>query len=657
VNILKKSLSAYDIRFIVGELKSLIIPSIVTNIYQLSPSIFILKAYSSKHGAIELLIDPKRRVNVTSYPYPKPSKPSSKCMALRRLIRRSILKDIEQIDFERVVVLTLSKDNELSKLIIEVFNGGNIILERNGRILWILKGIDSGDRRLKAGLPYIPPGRAKDINSLVIEDFRGADKPLAKLLLLNIGLPPELTREVLYRLNMDSSIKASDVSEDQLAKLIDEFKRMLNEESNPNIVETDKGVNIHPILFKSESGNVKLYRTFNEAVDDYFKDATIREICEAKVEGIRDEAGRLRSTIKAQEAKLAERYEEARRLRIQAEKLKANLSIVSELLNCLWDYVGSYGWSSLAENVRSGGVKPPLNIIKDIDLKNKTVKIEVDGELIPIMVDKSPYRSIEALYVKAKEIEEKNRKGEEALKALKERLKNLEDRISKESEVKIFRRSKAWYERFRWFISSEGFLVIAGRDAAQNEALYRRYIEANDIVLHADIHGSPLTVIKTHGRQVGEQTIIEASIFTASYSKAWRENMVVDVYWIYPNQISKTPPSGTYLGRGSFMITGRKNYVKVPEIKISIGLVRNEHLSIIYGPESAVRSKTKLYVSIRPGNIDVEAASKIVKKLLMEKIDSSLKDELIRIPEDEIKTILPGKISIANSRHQLEKYK
>jgi len=650
VSMLKKSLSAYDIYFIVSELKSLIIPSIVTNIYQLSPSIFILKAYNSKHGTLEVLIDPKRRVNITSYPYPKPSKPSSKCLALRRLIRRSIVKNIEQIDFERVIVLTLSKDNEVLKLIIEVFNGGNIILEKNGRILWILKGVDAENRRLKAGSPYIPPQRVKDVNSLVVEDFKNTDKPLAKLLLSNIGLPPELTREVLYRLNLDSSINASNISESQVAQLIDEVKRILNEEANPNIVEVDGGVNVHPIIFKSEFGNVKLYRTFNEAVDDYFKDATVREIYEVKVGGIRDEAGRLRSTIKAQEAKLAERYEEARKLRIQAEKIKANLSMVSELLEHLWSYVSSYGWSSLAEDIRSGGVKPPLNIVKDVDLKNRIVKIEVDGELIPIIANKTPYRSIEALYVKAKDIEEKNRRGEEALKTLREKLKNLEDRISKESEVRIFRRrGKAWYERFRWFISSEGFLVIAGRDAAQNEALYRRYIEANDIVLHADIHGSPLTVIKTQGRQVGEQTLIEASIFTASYSKAWRENMVVDVYWIYPDQISKTPPSGTYLRKGSFMITGRKNYVKIPEIKISIGLVKNEHLNIIYGPESAVKSKTKLYVSIYPGNIDVEAVSKIVKKLLMEKADSNLKDELSKISEDEIKTILPGKASVANN--------
>lgn len=646
MNVLKSSLSAYDIHFIVNELKSLIVPSVVVNIYQVSPSIFILKVHSSKHGTLEVIIDPKRRINVTSYSYPKPDKPPSKCLALRKLINRSVVKEIEQVNLERIVVITLSKGDTTSKLILEIFNGGNIILERGGKIVWILKGRDAGGRKLKVSFPYTPPKRARiGLDGVVAEDFKNIDEPLAKALLSHVGVPVELTREALYRLNINPNVKANSILTSQVAQVFEEIRKLLNEPPNPNIIETDKGLNIHPILFKSESGSVKPYRTFNEAVDDYFKDATIREIYEVKAKSIKDEAERLESTIKIQEAKLAKRYEEAKKLRLKAEKLKANLNIVDELLKHLKNYINNYGWSSLTESIKNGAIKPPLNIIRDV--KNKVVEVEIEGELIPVIANKSPYKSIENLYIKAKEIEEKCRRGEEALRALKEKLEILKSRVEEGLKAEISRRrGKAWYERFHWFISSEGFLVIAGRDATQNEVIYRKYINHNDIVLHADIYGSPLTVIKTQGRQPGEQTIIEASIFTASYSKAWRENMVVDVYWVYPDQISKTPPSGTYLKKGSFIITGRKNYVKVPEIKISIGLIKNEHLNIICGPESAVRSKTKIYVSISPGSIDTRAASKIIKKLLMEKLDLKLKDELNSISEDEIRTLLPGKASI-----------
>lgn len=52
-------------------------------------------------------------------------------------------------------------------------------------------------------------------------------------------------------------------------------------------------------------------------------------------------------------------------------------------------------------------------------------------------------------------------------------------------------RKPFWFEKFLWFISTEGFLVIAGRDMQQNEMLVKRYlrkgkgerINSNDRVL------------------------------------------------------------------------------------------------------------------------------------------------------------------------------
>jgi len=53
-----------------------------------------------------------------------------------------------------------------------------------------------------------------------------------------------------------------------------------------------------------------------------------------------------------------------------------------------------------------------------------------------------------------------------------------------------------WFEKFNWFISSENFLVIAGRDGQQNEIMVRRYLRPGDVYVHADIHGATSIVIK-----------------------------------------------------------------------------------------------------------------------------------------------------------------
>ena len=37
-------------------------------------------------------------------------------------------------------------------------------------------------------------------------------------------------------------------------------------------------------------------------------------------------------------------------------------------------------------------------------------------------------------------------------------------------------RKPHWFEKFRWFITSDGIVVVAGSDAQQNEQLVKRYM-------------------------------------------------------------------------------------------------------------------------------------------------------------------------------------
>lgn len=43
--------------------------------------------------------------------------------------------------------------------------------------------------------------------------------------------------------------------------------------------------------------------------------------------------------------------------------------------------------------------------------------------------------------------------------------------------VAAIARKPHWFERFHWFISSENYLVVSGRDAQQNELLVKRYMK------------------------------------------------------------------------------------------------------------------------------------------------------------------------------------
>jgi len=104
-------------------------------------------------------------------------------------------------------------------------------------------------------------------------------------------------------------------------------------------------------------------------------------------------------------------------------------------------------------------------------------------------------------YDQAKKSEGKMKGAQLQIDKTKAKLEKLEVSIA-EPEVKRVRvktRKKRWYEKFRWFTSSEGYLVIGGRDVKSNENIAKRQMGANDIFFHASIHGAPYII--THSLQ------------------------------------------------------------------------------------------------------------------------------------------------------------
>ncbi|MDP3733699.1 MAG: NFACT RNA binding domain-containing protein [Nanoarchaeota archaeon] len=222
------------------------------------------------------------------------------------------------------------------------------------------------------------------------------------------------------------------------------------------------------------------------------------------------------------------------------------------------------------------------------------------------------------------------KKIEGAQKALKESIETLEKLKQQESafveeaaQKKVKEeRKREWYEKFHWFMSSEGFLCIGGKDATSNDLIIKKHLEKNDLVLHTEMAGSPFFIIK-NGQEAGEETIQEAAQAVAVYSRAWKlGHGSADVFYAKPEQVSKEAKSGEYLGKGSFMIYGKTTYLH-PTLKYAIGLVEDE---IIGGPVSAVQKKTKNYV--------VVVAGREKKSSLAKKIKSKLKggdlDEIIK---------------------------
>jgi hypothetical protein len=191
--------------------------------------------------------------------------------------------------------------------------------------------------------------------------------------------------------------------------------------------------------------------------------------------------------------------------------------------------------------------------------------------------------------------------------------------------------------------------VIGGRDATTNEILIKRHMEPPDIVFHAEILGAPFVLIKTEGKTIPEQTINEAAQLAASYSRAWREMLsTVNVYWVHPEQVSKTPPSGQFLKKGSFMIRGSKNFVRGVTLQVAIGVkIENDEMMVVGGPVDAIANQTEVYVEIVPGDKKSSQLTKQIRHRLSTKVSEELKKNITQIPVEEFQRFIPlgrGKI-------------
>lgn len=165
-----------------------------------------------------------------------------------------------------------------------------------------------------------------------------------------------------------------------------------------------------------------------------------------------------------------------------------------------------------------------------------------------------------------KTIEASGKALKSAEKKTQQTLKDVRIQTSISKARKVF-----WFEKFYWFISSENYLVIGGRDQQQNELIVKRYLRASDLYVHAEIQGASSVVIKNpSGGDIPPKTLLEAGTMAISYSVAWDAKVVTSAYWVKADQVSKTAPTGEYLSTGSFMIRGKKNFL--PPCHLILGL-------------------------------------------------------------------------------------
>lgn len=232
--------------------------------------------------------------------------------------------------------------------------------------------------------------------------------------------------------------------------------------------------------------------------------------------------------------------------------------------------------------------------------------------VVKIDVRKTIEQNAQGYFAKAQKARKKIKGVNKVLDTIKE--KPVQEELA--PKKRVVQRKLSWFEKFRWFISSDRFLCVGGRDAATNEIIIKKHAEKDDLVFHTDMAGSPFVVIKAQGKKVPQTTIDEAAQFTASMSKAWKAGLgVLDVFYVAPEQVTKEAQAGEHLARGAFMVRGTTNYLR-PSLELAACVVDYEGEKIMMAPSNACKTHAKELVKIVPGKDKPSDVAKNVKKLL-----------------------------------------
>ena len=623
------NLAGIELRYLVNEIGQISNGYYVSNIYGVTRKSLLFKLHHPEKSDVFMMLSTSgiwittKKIN--------PIEPNRLLKRLRNdLLRAKIIK-IEQIGAERIIYLTFNNFEKEFVLVAELFGDGNMILcNSDMKILALLHSIDVRHRKLAVGLQYsMPPSNSLDVFKVTEEQFNEiskADVEAVRWMGKSLGFPKKYAEEVFSRAKIDPRKQANTLSSQEVKKLFETMNSLVGDIVDGNhktiIVRKPESLEIYPVHIPTEQKTEQM-NSFMEGLDRMF------------TEDIIDTGKHIQSSTSD---KKAEQYQV--QLEEQDKAVEIVLHKASQISAAAKAIMGFAAMGILSiKDMRAQQMLKQYSA--ELTSKNGVPHIKIGDEKIKINTESSLQAIASTLFDESKRqanavsaIESQRAKTLKKLEKLKNQSKNDLETVGFNEIIK-----RMWFQRYRWFFTSDDMIAIGGRDSSSNSAVIRKHMEKNDKIFHAEIFGSPFFILK-NATDATTSSLNEVAHATVCFSRAWREAMYgMGAYWVTPEQIKKAAPSGQFLAKGSFIVEGQRNSVKIASLKLAVGILRyNENYLLTCGPPEPIKHHCLCYAIIEPSSGDmVQAAKKI--RLEFTKVH----EEITRmIHLDEFVRVLPA---------------
>ncbi|XP_078591678.1 ribosome quality control complex subunit NEMF-like isoform X2 [Branchiostoma floridae x Branchiostoma japonicum] len=364
----------------------------------------------------------------------------------------------------------------------------------------------------------------------------------------------------------------------------------------------------HPFQFKQhEKSPCVEFPSFNKAVDEFFSQLESQRLDLKALQQEKVAIKKLENVKKDHERRLETLQKVQDEDKHKAQLIELNLDLVDKAILVVRSAIANQiDWTEIWDIVKEAQAQgdPVASTIKSLKLDSNHITLvlrnpfsgyESDSEgdddkagvgreassdrpmKIDIDLALSAYANAKKYYDQKRHAAKKEQKtidaSEKAVKNAERKTKETLKDVSTVTKINKARKTY-WFEKFLWFITSENYLVIAGRDSQQNELIVKRHLKPGDLYVHADLHGATSCVIQNHtSSSVPPKSLNEAGTFAICHSAAWDAKVVTSAWYVHHDQVSKTAPTGEYLTTGSFMIRGKKNYLPPSHLILGFGFI------------------------------------------------------------------------------------
>ena len=521
---------------------------------------------------------------------------------VRSRLSNSRVERVEQHEFDRVMIISFKKDKAFN-LIIEFFRSGNMILtDDDYKIIAILRPQIWKHRSLLVNEMYsFPPELNNPLNmdyNAFSEIIKNSDRDVIRTLFTRVNIPGVYAENISMYSGINKNVLSGDLDDESIKKLytaVDKFRNSILS-PKPCVMMVDgapEEISAYPLSTWTDM-EIKYFDSFIDATDFFVDNIPINEERDHFLEKLERRKRKQEDIIELYIREEAETKE-------LGDFIYENYSVCDDIIKSVRKAVDMYGWDNVIEKIRH------IPIIESCDPADKTVNANVNGRKIKLNIKKSINDNAGFYYEASKSARQKLVGAREALKITENLIQNYSNRKEKEIENKKHAPKEYWFMRYRWFITSSGNICVAGKDAKTNDMIVRKYLKDKDIYVHADIHGAPSVIIKHNNGIVDDISKREAGIFSVIYSRGWNSKVAEgDAYWVLPDQVSKKPPAGEFLAKGSFIINGKRNYMKGLPMRMAVGIIEYMNESyLVSGPENIFSSSSK-YIVLVPGKTEKE---------------------------------------------------